>query len=63
MKKVLNSIIKYFKGVRKEINRIRWTTPSNLFKYSLTSVLFMVFFGVYFYVIDILASLLIRSVS
>ena len=62
MKKILNSITKYFKGVKKELKRIRWTNGKELVKYSLTAVLFMVFLGVYFYAIDILVSLL-RSVA
>ena len=60
MKKTLNSIGKYFKGVRKEITRIRWTTGKELVKYSLTTVAFMLVLGVYFYAIDLLISL-IRS--
>lgn len=62
MKKIFKSIIKYFKGVKKEINRIRWTTPKDLFKYSVTTVTFMLFLGIYFYIIDILVSL-VRSVA
>lgn len=62
MKKVLNSATKYFKGVKKELKRIRWTTGKELVKYSITAVSFMVFLGLYFYAIDILVSLL-RSVS
>ena len=62
MKKALNSAAKYFKGVKKELKRIRWTTGKELVKYSLTAVSFMVFLGLYFYTIDILVSLL-RSVS
>ena len=62
MKKILNSITKYFKGVGKEIKRIRWTSGKELAKYSLTAVLFMLFLGVYFYAIDMLVSLL-RSVA
>ena len=62
MKKILNSITKYFKGVKKEIKRIRWTTGKELIKYSITAVMFMVFLGAYFYAIDILISL-IRSVA
>ena len=62
MKKILNAIAKYFKGVKKELKRIRWTTGKELAKYSLTAVLFMLFLGVYFYAIDILVSLL-RSVA
>lgn len=62
MKKIFKSITKYFKGVKKEIGRIRWTTPKDLLKYSLTTISFMLFLGVYFYIIDILVSL-IRSVA
>ena len=62
MKKILNGISKYFKGVKKEIKRIRWTTGKELAKYSMTAVLFMIFLGAYFYAIDMLVSL-IRSVA
>lgn len=62
MKKILNAIAKYFKGVNKELKRIRWTSGKELAKYSLTAVLFMLFLGVYFYAIDMLVSLL-RSVA
>ena len=58
MKKILNSITKYFKGVKKEIGFIRWTTPKDLFKYSLTTITFMLLLGSYFYVIDLLITLL-----
>lgn len=62
MKKILNAIAKYFKGVKKEIKRIRWTTGKELLKYSVTTVAFMVCLGAYFYAVDILVSLL-RSVA
>ena len=54
MKKTLNSIGKYFKGVKKEIGRIRWTTGKELVKYSLTTIAFMLVLGLYFYAIDLL---------
>lgn len=62
MKKVLNGITKYFKGVKKEIGRIRWTSGKELAKYSVTTVAFMLCLGLYFYAIDMLVSLL-RSVA
>lgn len=58
MGKIFNAIIKYFKGVKKEIGRIRWTSGKDLLKYSLTAIVFMLFLGIYFYGIDILISLL-----
>ena len=62
MKKILNSIIKYFKGVKKEISRIRWTNGKELLKYSLITIAFMLIIGAYFYGIDMLVTLL-RSVA
>ncbi len=62
MKKIFKSITRYFKGVKKEIGRIRWTTPKDLFKYSLTTVTFMLFLGAYFYVIEELIALFRRFV-
>lgn len=62
MKNILKPIVKYFKGVKKEISRIRWTAPKDLLKYSITTLSFMVGLGVYFYIIDLLVSL-IRSVA
>ncbi len=62
MKKMINAITKYFKGVKKEFGRIRWTSGKELWKYSLTTVCFMVVLGLYFYGIDLLVSLL-RSVA
>jgi preprotein translocase SecE subunit len=62
MKKIFGAIARYFKGVKKEIGRIRWTTGKDLLKASTTTVAFMLFLGVYFYVIDLVISLL-RSVA
>lgn len=62
MKKIFQSIKKYFKGVKKEINRIRWTNLKDLIKYSTTTITFMLVLGIYFYAIDLLVSL-IRSVA
>ena len=45
MKKILESITKYFKGVKKEIGRIRWTTGKELAKLSITAVAFI--FGLF----------------
>ena len=59
---VFKAIGKYFKGVLKEIKRIRWTTGKELVKYSIAAVAFVIFFGLYFYGIDWIA-LLVRSLA
>ncbi len=52
----------YFSGVAKEIKRIRWTNRKDLVKYSVATVVFVLFFGLYFYVIDWIV-LLVRSLA
>ena len=51
-------MIEYFKGVKKEISRIRWTSRKELIKYSLSTIAFMLFFGIFFYAIDLLVAFL-----
>ena len=52
---IFKKIGKYFKGVFKEFKRIKWTTRKDLIKYSVASVCFVVFFGLYFYIVELLA--------
>ena len=59
---IFKRIAKYFKGVGKEVKRIRWTDKSSLLKYSICTLVFVIFFGVYFYAIDWIV-LLIRSLA
>ena len=61
MKKFFRGIVDYFKGVKKEISRIKWTSKKDLLKYSVASIVFVMFFGVFFYVIDMLVALLRSS--
>ena len=58
MKDIFKAIGRYFKGVKKETSRIRWTIGKDLVKYSITVILFMLFLGLYFYGIDLLITLL-----
>ena len=57
----MKKIVDYFKGVKKEISRIKWTSKKDLLKYSVSTIVFMLFFGVFFYAIDILVALLRSS--
>lgn len=60
-KSIFQKIVGYFKGVKKETKRIRWTKPKELVKYSITTIIFIVFFSAFFYVIDLLVALLRSS--
>ncbi len=59
---VFKRIAKYFKGVFKEIKRIRWTDKKDLLKYSISTIIFVLFFGIYFYGVDWIV-LLVRSLA
>ena len=54
-------MVENFKGVKKEISRIKWTSKKDLVKYSVSTIIFMIFFGVFFYAIDLLVALLRSS--
>ena len=54
----MSKVVDYFSGVKKEVSRIKWTSKKDLLKYSTATVIFMLFFGVFFYAIDLLVALL-----
>ena len=59
---VFKRIAKYFKGVWKEVKRIRWTDRKDLLKYSISTLVLVFLFGAYFYAIDWIV-LLVRSLA
>mgnify|MGYP000690185313 FL=1 len=54
-------MVEYFKGVKKEVSRIKWTSKKDLLKYATSTIAFMIFFGVFFYLIDLLVAVLRSS--
>jgi len=44
----------FFKGVKKETKAVRWPDGKSTFKYSLITVVMIVFFGLFFYGLDAL---------
>ena len=54
-------MVEYVKGVKKERSRIKWTSKKDLLKYAISTIAFMIFFGVFFYLIDLLVAVLRSS--
>lgn len=54
MKKIKN----FFKDVKKEVSNVKWPTKKDMFKYSLTVILFIVFFALFFSAIDVVVALI-----
>ena len=40
----MKKIKEFFKDVKKEISKVKWPTKKNMVKYSLTTILFVLFF-------------------
>ncbi len=53
----------FFKGVDKERKMVRWPSSKDMVKYSVMVLTLMVFFGLYFYLLDVLFTFLKGLVS
>ena len=58
MEGLMKKIKAFFKGVSKEKKMVRWPSGKDLFKYSVMVLTLMVFFGGYFYLLDVLFTFL-----
>lgn len=52
----------YFEGVKKETSKIKWPTKKEMIKYSIATVSFIIFFALFFYIIQLLLVLLKKGV-
>ena len=53
-----SGIITFFKEVKHEVSKIKWPSKKDMVKYSLATIGFIVFFALFFYLIDLLIALL-----
>lgn len=54
----LEKITSFFKGVKKEVDRVRWPNKKNMIKYSTAVISLCAFFCLYFYIINVVVVLL-----
>ena len=54
----MKKIKSFFKGVKKEAKTVRWPDLKTLVKYSCITVVMLIFFGLFFELLDLLFSLL-----
>ena len=57
-KKIVKTKKKLFSGVRSEMAKVKWPSKKDMIKYSIATIFFIVFFGLFFYCIDLLLALL-----
>ena len=53
----IEKIFTFFNGVKSEFTRIHWTSKKDMVKYSISSIVFIVFCSLFFYLIDVLFAL------
>ena len=53
-----SKIVTFFKEVKKEVSKVKWPSKKEMVKYSFATIAFVLFFGVFFYVIDLIIALL-----
>lgn len=44
----------FFKSVRSEFKKVRWPNKKEMIKYSIATIAFVLFFGIFFYLIEVL---------
>ena len=62
MKKTFKSIKSYFKGVKEEFSKIRWTNGKDMAKYSVATLSFVLFFALFFTAVGLGVSF-VRSIG
>ena len=50
MKKIKN----FFKDVKKEISKVKWPSRKNMIKYTIITVVFILFFALFFLSLDLI---------
>lgn len=55
---IFKRIGNWFKSVIKEVSKVKWPTKKEMAKYSLVTIVFIVFFALFFYAIELLMALL-----
>ena len=50
----MKKIKEFFKDVKKAISKVKWPTNNDIVKYSLTKILFVLFFSAFFLALDLI---------
>ncbi len=49
----MKKVKKFFEEVKKELDKVRWPNRKEMVKYSVATISFVIFFAVFFYLIDL----------
>ena len=49
----MKKLKKFFSEVKKELSKVKWPNKKDMFKYSIATICFVIFFAGFFYLIDL----------
>ena len=49
----MKKVKKFFSEVKKELGKVKWPNKKDMIKYSIATIVFVIFFAVFFYLIDL----------
>jgi preprotein translocase subunit SecE len=58
----MKGIKKFFGEVRKELSKVKWPSKKDMVKYSIATIVFVIFFAAFFYLIGVLVALITKLV-
>ena len=50
----MKKIKTFFKDVKKELNKVKWPSKKNMVKYSVVTVVFIIFFALFFTALELI---------
>ena len=54
-----NPVFTFFAEVRKEVSKVKWPSRRDMIKYSIATISFIVFFALFFFIIDMIMAILL----
>lgn len=57
-KKNIKQKSNFLKEVRSEVSKVKWPSKKDMVKYSVATIVFVIFFALFFYLIDLIIALL-----
>lgn len=54
-----NPVVTFFGEVKKEVSKVKWPSRKDMVKYSIATISFIVFFALFFFIIDMIMAILL----
>ena len=54
----MKKIKEFFKDVKKEVSKVKWPSKKNMVKYTITTVVFILFFALMYAALDVIIALI-----